>query len=71
MLDFSNPSKISTLIFFQDLPQWRGEVERQIKDYEKILKLSLDQGFYDRDSRKWSFMNAMFYCGTIYTTIGK
>lgn len=44
-----------------------------MEEYSAVLYESYKQAsFENKQSKKtWSFWNAVFYCGTIYTTIGK
>lgn len=67
---FFNYLKFNT---FQDAKQWEGEFVNALRPYEEVLINAFKQGqFENKDQKKtWSFFNAMFYCGTIYTTIGK
>lgn len=40
-------------------------------EYEEHLYEFYKRGVTDRGQKVWSFWNAVFYCGTIYTTIGE
>lgn len=54
----------------QNVTKWKDDVENLILLYDKALKQHLVEGNYDKETSKWSFWNAMFFCGTVYTTIG-
>lgn len=51
--------------------KWKGDLENNLLDYEKVMHDAWSEGVYDQAPAKWSFWNAMFFCGTVYTTIGK
>jgi hypothetical protein len=50
---------------------WEGTAVSEMKEYEKILYESFKHGITLKPDNDWRFWNAVFYCGTIYTTIGK
>lgn len=41
-----------------------------IKDYESFV---VDHNNFKKNNMKpeWNYLNAVFYCGTVFTTIGK
>uniref|UniRef100_A0A8D8P4L7 TWiK family of potassium channels protein 18 n=1 Tax=Culex pipiens TaxID=7175 RepID=A0A8D8P4L7_CULPI len=51
---------------------WEGRAINLVEEYSAVLYESYKQAsFENKQSKKtWSFWNAVFYCGTIYTTIG-
>ncbi|KAK0087924.1 hypothetical protein PV325_013700 [Microctonus aethiopoides] len=51
--------------------RWRGKVANQLIQYEIKLKEHYKHGLMTESEKVWTFWNAMFYCGTIYTTIAK
>lgn len=59
------------LIFFQDYHQFETEAIARMKSFEAQLYKSYQHGVTDSGTKVWSFWNSMFFCGTIYTTIGK
>ncbi|XP_049539345.1 uncharacterized protein LOC125953682 isoform X2 [Anopheles darlingi] len=51
---------------------WEGRAINLVEEYSAVLYQSYKEGSFENKQNKktWSFWNAMFYCGTIYTTIG-
>lgn len=58
---------------FQSSEDWEGSFRSALGDYEKLLYDAYRKGQFDNAELKktWTFFNAMFFCGTIYTTIGE
>lgn len=50
---------------------WEKNVKELMAPYETQLLESFSHGVTPDKHKTWSFWNSMFYCGTIYTTIGK
>lgn len=50
---------------------WKGRAADELMKYEEHLYEFFKRGVTDRGEKMWTFWNAVFYCGTIYTTIGK
>lgn len=58
----------------KSMGEWLGEGSRKLQEFEqdvidwynnfKLLRTS-------EEGEKWTFWNTVFYCSTIYTTIGK
>jgi hypothetical protein len=50
---------------------WEGRAVEQMLIFEKTLYEYYKHGVTPQKNDVWSFWNSVFYCGTIYTTIGK
>uniref|UniRef100_A0A182JRV6 Potassium channel domain-containing protein n=1 Tax=Anopheles christyi TaxID=43041 RepID=A0A182JRV6_9DIPT len=50
---------------------WEGRAINLVEEYSAVLYQSYKEGSFENKQNKktWSFWNAVFYCGTIYTTI--
>ncbi|XP_076481138.1 uncharacterized protein LOC143303673 isoform X2 [Bombus vancouverensis nearcticus] len=48
---------------------WNGRARNELMEYEEHLYEFYKRGLTDRGEKVWTFWNAVFYCGTIYTTI--
>jgi hypothetical protein len=51
--------------------EWEGRAVSEMHKFEEILYESFKHGSSPKENRVWGFWNAIFYCGTIYTTIGE
>ncbi|KAK2575321.1 hypothetical protein KPH14_008167 [Odynerus spinipes] len=55
----------------EDGERWKGGARNELMKYEEHLYEFYKRGVTDRGQKVWTFWNAVFYCGTIYTTIGE
>ncbi|XP_063239872.1 uncharacterized protein LOC134540833 [Bacillus rossius redtenbacheri] len=55
---------------YADAEEWEGAATRRVREFEDRLHEAFKHGHVVNDTKVWSFWNAVFYCGTIYTTIG-
>jgi len=51
--------------------EWQDSAMSELKKFEDKLYESFKHGSTPKENHVWSFWNAVFYCGTIYTTIGE
>ncbi|CAL1673520.1 unnamed protein product [Lasius platythorax] len=58
-------------VLASDLHRWKGRAAEELMEYENDLYEFFKRGLTDRGQKVWTFWNAVFYCGTIYTTIGE
>lgn len=50
---------------------WDTNFRKALEPYQNQLLQSFREGITPKEHKTWSFWNSLFYCGTIYTTIGK
>lgn len=57
----------------QDADRWEGEFKLELTEYELLLFQAFKNGQFDNDgtTETWTLPNTMFFCATIYTTIGE
>jgi hypothetical protein len=51
--------------------EWEGRAVYEMHKFEVVLHESFKHGSTPKKEHLWGFWNAVFYCGTIYTTIGE
>ncbi|CAG5077430.1 Similar to twk-18: TWiK family of potassium channels protein 18 (Caenorhabditis elegans) [Cotesia congregata] len=54
---------------FDHADRWRGKTANELMNYELKLKEYYKHALLNDNQKVWTFWNAMFYAGTIYTTI--
>lgn len=55
-----------------DESRWKKLTQRRLHEYEAQLRLLCQAGVTtDSERELWTFWGAMFYCGTVFTTIGE
>lgn len=57
-------------VLAEDDGMWEGRAVAEMHQFETTLYQSFKHGVTPKQTNVWSFWNAVFYCGTIYTTIG-
>ncbi|XP_037568716.1 TWiK family of potassium channels protein 7 [Dermacentor silvarum] len=54
-----------------DESRWRRLAQRRLQEYEAQMRALCQAGITtDAERQLWTFWGAMFYCGTVFTTIG-
>ncbi|KAJ8865807.1 hypothetical protein PR048_033329 [Dryococelus australis] len=56
---------------YVDEAEWEGAAVNHMLKFEEQLYEAFKHGHTHEHTKVWSFWNAVFYCGTIYTTIGE
>ncbi|CAN8017569.1 unnamed protein product [Ixodes persulcatus] len=52
--------------------RWKKLAQRRLFEYEAQMRLLCQAGITtDSERELWTFWGAMFYCGTVFTTIGE
>ena len=58
----------------KSIGEWQGEATRKLEVFEDYIIENYNNHkliMTNRGRKLWTFWNAVFYCSTIYTTIGK
>ncbi|XP_046383677.1 potassium channel subfamily K member 18 isoform X5 [Ischnura elegans] len=55
---------------YPDDEQWEVEATASLRAFEEQLYASYTLGVKDTEKKVWGFWNAVFFCGTVFTTIG-
>lgn len=56
----------------EDEKEWLGRATQEMIGFEQEVIEHYKQGQIDRGGKPvWNYWSAVFYCGTVFTTIGK